>query len=369
MGALLAQAFERCAMDPARAPSIHGFHTYPARMHPLAAEVLVRGFSAPGARVLDPFCGGGTVLVEALRAGCEVAGTDLSPLAVRLARVRSDPGSEGMRRELVVVGEAVAATVRAGDAPRFRIPRREVGWYAPHVLAELSALRGAIAGVRHGWVRERLLFVLSSLVVKASRQRSETVARRVSKTIARGAVTRWFVERTRSLAGALAELERDLGGRRGAGTVAVADARTADEVVGRRSIDLVLTSPPYGGTYDYALHHARRGPWLGIDFDRLARGEIGARRDGARTDRATFDAQVEAYLRAAARTLVPGGRVVLLVGDGRWAGEMIEARAQIERLGAGAGLALRAAARQPRRDPSGGPRRFEWLLVLERDGA
>jgi SAM-dependent methyltransferase len=63
----------------------HGFHTYPARMHPgIAAEVIER-FTGPGNRVLDPFCGSGTVLVEALLAGRLVAGADLSPLALRIA--------------------------------------------------------------------------------------------------------------------------------------------------------------------------------------------------------------------------------------------------------------------------------------------
>src|SRR5580704_18912045 len=51
--------------DPARV-DVHGFHTYPARMHPDTAARLVRAFAAEGETVLDPFCGSGTVLVEAM---------------------------------------------------------------------------------------------------------------------------------------------------------------------------------------------------------------------------------------------------------------------------------------------------------------
>src|SRR5690606_27533155 len=44
---------------------VHGFHSYPARLHPLTAARLIEGLSEKGQRVLDPFCGSGTVLVEA----------------------------------------------------------------------------------------------------------------------------------------------------------------------------------------------------------------------------------------------------------------------------------------------------------------
>ena len=66
--------------DPARS-YVHGFHTYPARMHPVTAARLVNAFMGLSGCVLDPFCGSGTVIVEALIAGRAAVGTDLNPLA------------------------------------------------------------------------------------------------------------------------------------------------------------------------------------------------------------------------------------------------------------------------------------------------
>jgi 23S rRNA G2445 N2-methylase RlmL len=63
----------------------HGFHAYPARMHPVLARELLARFSEPGQVVLDPFAGSGTVLIEAMVAGCRPQGVDLSPLASRVA--------------------------------------------------------------------------------------------------------------------------------------------------------------------------------------------------------------------------------------------------------------------------------------------
>jgi hypothetical protein len=65
----------------------HPFHTYPAGMHADAARDLIALF--PGDSVFDPFCGGGTVLVEARAAGRRTHGSDVSPVAVRVARART----------------------------------------------------------------------------------------------------------------------------------------------------------------------------------------------------------------------------------------------------------------------------------------
>ena len=55
----------------------HGFHTYPARMHPHIARRLLEAIP-PGATLLDPFCGSGTVLVEGILRGARTVGVDAS---------------------------------------------------------------------------------------------------------------------------------------------------------------------------------------------------------------------------------------------------------------------------------------------------
>jgi len=74
--------------DLARA-HVHGFHSYPARMHPLTARRLIETLSRPGEVVLDPFCGSGTVLVEGRLAGRRALGVDANPLAIELAWLKT----------------------------------------------------------------------------------------------------------------------------------------------------------------------------------------------------------------------------------------------------------------------------------------
>ena len=65
----------------------HGFHTYPAALHPDAAKQLLQ--LVGGISVWDPFCGGGTVVVEAMTLGRRAVGSDVNPVAVLVAHARS----------------------------------------------------------------------------------------------------------------------------------------------------------------------------------------------------------------------------------------------------------------------------------------
>lgn len=61
---------------------------YPTQKPLALLEPLVRAHSRVGELVVDPFCGSGTTLVAAVRAGRRAIGIDESPVAVRIARER-----------------------------------------------------------------------------------------------------------------------------------------------------------------------------------------------------------------------------------------------------------------------------------------
>ena len=142
----------------------HPFHTYPARLHPATARVLVE-FVGEGATrtqpIVDPFCGSGTVLVEARAAGLRAIGSDLNPLAVLVARARrrgrhrrgapqpalreaghaiagAAPGRrQGLARPRSS-GRRRAAPANPPGSIRNARDRRLKSWFAPHVRRELE---------------------------------------------------------------------------------------------------------------------------------------------------------------------------------------------------------------------------------------
>ena len=371
VGRLLERAFERLEGNPDRLT--HAFHTYPAKMHPGLASSLVRSMSAPGDEILDPFCGSGTVLVEAMALGRRSRGLDLNPLALRIAEVKTTLRGKAARKRFLETAHGLAARseerVRARVDARAPLDPEEARWYSGHVLKELAGLREEILELPD---EDRRVFeiVFSSILMKVSKQRSDTAERETTRRIRKGLSTELFLRRARELEERWADLSHAC---REVGTthrprLALGDVRELPQLMeGREPIDLIVTSPPYAGTYDYVDHHARRYPWLGLEPTRLREGEIGARRalkgqEGLqRWDRELGDA-----LRGMAAVLGPDGRAVLLLGDGQIERERVEAERQVERLAPSAGLAVIAVASQARRDYSGRRDRREHLIALRR---
>jgi SAM-dependent methyltransferase len=342
------------ADDPDRV-HVHGFHTYPARMHPATASGLVRALSRAGATVLDPFCGSGTVLVEAMIAGRRAIGTDLNPIAVRLATLKTTVRAPPWLEALVTAAHEVAAFAddrrkrRAGATRRY--PPDDVATFDPHVLLELDSLRAGIAARTDAGVRDALELVLSAILVKVSRRASDTSAAASPRRVAAGFPARLFARKTEELARRLTELAALVPAETPPARVALDDA-TRLRTVPASTVDAVVTSPPYVATYDYLAHHALRMRWLGLDAHAFAAGEMGARRRYAKLDaggaRAAWTRELDAALRALSRVCRKGARVALVVADSAVQGEALRADELIAAVAPGAGFTSLARASQRR---------------------
>lgn len=345
------------------------FHAYPARLHPDAARGLLDVL--PGHRLLDPFCGGGTVLVEGMLAGRHTWGNDLNPVAALVARARTRRLSDEDRQ---TVAAATAEAARAAEA--LVTDRREVApppaveplvrWYEPHVLAELSGLHACVETADTDDETRRLLRAMhSSLVVKYSLRASDTSARRVKRKVRRGAALNAFRARSRELLAMLAELDAQV-----PPDVPAAKLRRGDARAVEGTFDLVLTSPPYPGTYDYLpLQHLRLA-WLGrLDALGSQPREIGARRDFKRSAEEGYRrwrASTQDWMMVVARVLAPGGCLAIVIGDGISHGRLLEAREPTEEAAAAAALTPWVAASIERSDPATGLAKREHVLVFRR---
>ena len=78
---------------------VHGLHSYPAMMAPPIARRLISELTNKGETVLDPFCGSGTVLAEAVLLGRRTIGYDINPLALLIAKVKTTPISPEILRK------------------------------------------------------------------------------------------------------------------------------------------------------------------------------------------------------------------------------------------------------------------------------
>lgn len=313
-------------VDPGLSRALtHGFHSYAGRMHPSIARQAIQRWSQPGNVVVDPFCGSGTVLVEAMGLGRHAIGVDASPLGVAIAETRTTVLGEAGRAELVLEAKRIAEE-SADLARRRRRPevpawaKREFERFHPHVAFELLGLREAVFATDaksrvHGPIGRALRLCLSSILVKVMKAGPQAPRDGTEKRIARGVPSRLFADRAEELARGLAALERRTPAATLPPEVRLGDARELTGI-GAGGATLVLSSPPYAGTYDYAAHHDVRFLWLGLSRRRFESAQIGARGAGLGADLAGWRAAQRQVLREMGRVLAPGGWALLVVGDG-----------------------------------------------------
>ena len=334
----------------------HGWHTYPAGLHPDAARDLLAAFPGP---VHDPFCGGGTVLVEARLAGRPCSGTDLSPIAELVAFARTAP------KALVSPMRSASRKLTAQAQLRVDVPVPEavVEWYEPHVAQELGRLRQGIAEVDDPDVHDLLLAVLSSIVVKASFRQSDTKNVREATHRPPGTTAVLFHKKARELGRMLEELPDGPGPQ-----LRRADARRVGPPRGTR---LVITSPPYPGVYDYLPMQQLRYAWLGIEPGAEMAAELGARRSFRALGRSAAMDQWKKdnarWIKTQAHDLAPGGKIAVVVGDGLVADKLVDALQPTVIALQEAGLQILARASADRPDHARDSIRIEHLVLAGKE--
>lgn len=270
----------------------HYLFRYPAKFHPPVVRQLLADYTQPGDRVLDPFCGSGTLLIEAAIAGRHATGTDVDPVAVFVSSVKSKPLDE---RRLTVSFAQLLALIEprrrhpgeyeerqwtdltdeelAREARGLTLPAiPNLGhWFRRYVSVDLARLRDAIncSGLPASH-RRFFMLVFASIIRAASNADPvpvsglEVTAHMLERN-RRGRIidpfALWETAATRAI--------RDMASFRGSvNSAAKVTAFQADATnLSRRlrlAVDAVITSPPYHGAVDYYRRHQLEMYWLGL---------------------------------------------------------------------------------------------------------
>jgi DNA modification methylase len=256
----------------------HGLHIYPAKIVPQIARELIAKLSEPLDTVLDPFCGSGTVLVESLMANRNSIGIDVNDLALLLARVKTTRlREETILRTMKVIEDKVEArkkgTLTTEEKTSIeRIPN-VYHWFKPYVAKELMFLRTEIQQIKPQEIRDFFNVCFSTTMYNVSniRRADNPYFIRIyhPRELVKHApmVLRQFVKTVRQNCKSIKSIENALGTTVSA-RVFKGDTRKAASLVGEKSVDLIVTSPPYGeekNTMDYARFSKLALYWLGLD--------------------------------------------------------------------------------------------------------
>ena len=367
---------------------IHRWHRYREGFSPALITEL-----GLGRRILDPFCGSGSILVGAAQQGRSAVGIDVNPLATFVARVKLSPLD---RREVEAASDFLASFEGAmahaveWPTPALRIADKV---FEPDVLDVVLRLRGLVERHADGQprVRDFLLVAWLSILqdVGSYFKEGNGIKYRNRKRVRSGYVARPEGEWQRARFGAdqrafvcrayrakLAEMVEDVAtwgcGDWTAQRVIEGDSLEEAARLEGESFDSVIFSPPYANRFDY-FESQKVELWFGgfvASYEdmislrkRSVRSHLGSALDAAAAPLPQIDelidlidpgsyavrmrvpvllrcyfADMATILRRCRQVLRPGGTCHVVVGNSAYGGVIIPTDSVIARLGLDVGF-------------------------------
>ena len=251
----------------------HGLHPYKGKFYPQLAKSLFNlAQLEPRQKVLDPFCGSGTVLLEGYLNGLEAKGFDINPLAVKIANVKT----RILTLDLHLVDRLLSQFIRQLEQIDTNERNKEVfneaclaeleSWFPELVLRKLGWIFRAIDDVPELTVRNFLEICLSSIVREISQQEPKDLRIRRRKNPIDDAPVKDLYEKKlceqRERLRHFARHTNQAPAEFGLAKAFLADCRELEAFrqanIGLQNINAVVTSPPYATALPY------------IDTDRLS---------------------------------------------------------------------------------------------------
>jgi len=248
--------------DESRTLAVHRWFRYREGFSPAILDKL-----SGHRRVFDPFCGCGTTLIEAKKRGINAVGTDVNPLAVFVAKVKTRNYSAKHGREFEVWSGHAAQCQSVWPAPTMPLLPK---LFQPKALNELLKLRAGLEACEDTKTRDLLLLCWLNILESCSNVFKEGnglkyrnkkrqpgkyatvpddiwIPRYFGKSI-RSFVRKHWRDQCLSVSNDLQQLVR-----RGTSEIDILersclDATISDEV---QTCDASVFSPPYANRFDY----------------------------------------------------------------------------------------------------------------------
>ncbi|MFW9974497.1 MAG: DNA methyltransferase [Candidatus Thorarchaeota archaeon] len=255
----------------------HGVHKFPAKFFPELPRYLIRKYSNTSDTVLDPMCGSGTVVLEAMLNNRIAIGVDIDPIARLIAKVKTTPINP---KTLDIAARVLSEQIRfLHDSSDYNPPIPEFhyrdSWFRPFVLSELAIIKDSIEVLflknmyESEWqnIRDFFHVVLSSIirdVSNADPHCTRTVLRKkVVKKISPGDTIAKFTEMLFRQCTSMSKFSR-IAKTLNINEVHLPIGNAIETNLDDDSIDLALTSPPYINAVDYPRTHQLEMYWLGL---------------------------------------------------------------------------------------------------------
>lgn len=255
----------------------HCFHDYPARMIPQVAGKLLEMFGDGAKTLFDPYCGTGTSLVEGTIRGMKTIGTDINPLARLIAEAKTSTfNTESTLAEMHKFRKwTFKHRETNGELELPGIGNAEF-WFKPPVAEKLGHIKKFINSIKDGKIRLFFQVAFSETVRESSNTRNGEfkLYRYDAEKLAEFNPDVFEIMTSklrRNIKGATefsAKLKQSGNGQSSHVYGFDTCVGIPDDACARESVDIVVTSPPYGDsstTVAYGQYSRLSAAWLDLE--------------------------------------------------------------------------------------------------------
>jgi len=241
----------------------HGYHRYPAKFIPQIVSRLVEKYTKKGDLVVDPFGGCGTTLVESKVMGRISIGVDINPVAVLITKAKKTQiKSTKVEDQFLKLKDKIDSF---NKDTKVKVPNHERidYWFKSEEKRKLAFLFSEILKIKDKDVQNFFCCCFSNILKNCSiwLQKSNKPTRDFNKKPTDPFVV--FLRRIKAMLRSNSDfysLLKERGFLKTSCKVYCADARKIPTK--NNLVSLVVTSPPYVTSYEYADLHQLTALWF-----------------------------------------------------------------------------------------------------------
>ena len=259
-----------------REARMHTIHNYPAKFPAFIADKAIEYalpyFNGSINRVSDIFCGCGTVALESRIHGIDFWGCDINPVATLIAKTKSEVYSvdtlKKLEKRFVEEIDALQSTEFDYENANERIKY----WFDEDQFIKLSAILRFIDQLPNSKYKQAFLCLFSSILKATSKWLTKSIKPQVDP---KKSPIDPIVAFKESLAKFISILEKEQ--IHNSVSITIENCNFLKKKKPPQ-VDLIITSPPYVTSYEYADLHQLSSLWLGYadDYKELRKGTIGS---------------------------------------------------------------------------------------------
>lgn len=258
---------------------MHSIHTYPAKFPAFIAQKAFEYAESEGVdvrSVADIFCGCGTVALEAKLHNVDFWGCDINPVATLIARTKSENYTVSVLEECFARIQKIYEETSFGEEEYDKAKPRLKYWYTVTSYLDLLKLKHSILQMQviEEKYRNAYLCIFSSILKATSRWLTKSIKPQVDPEKRELNVWAIFALQCKKFIRAVEQINSHLLQEK------CINVYTGNflEYEDLPSVDMIISSPPYVTSYEYADLHQLSTLWLEYadDYRELRAGSIGS---------------------------------------------------------------------------------------------